>query len=214
MWKPSVQLWWVVPSSILPKRGVDILPDSCGAPPGFVWRRHGRQQHQVPLQQQSNARGAWHGLGWVWLLEWGLHQWRNLRHRDQDGGIPVGPGWLLSQRRSALLLWQISAGVLKGFWPKDLKLLTEDFKVAKMFSVHLSTELLLFSGMQNFQFENPCTFLGTQTQTKFCIKDSIHLRGARLKPLLAWKNTKVYFTLAGKKCWWSSRHLAKYSIHW
>lgn len=106
----TFQLRWVVPPAVLPQRGPRLLPDARGAPPGSVRRRHGRQQHQVPLQQQPHPGGRRHRLGGVRTLEPRVPERRDLRHRDQDGGVPVGSGRLQPQRRPLLLLRPAAAG--------------------------------------------------------------------------------------------------------
>lgn len=102
-----VQLRGVVPRHVLPHRQAHLFPDPCGAPPGSLWGWHSHEQHQVPLQQQPDPGGARHTVGRVRWLERGLFWRRNLRHWDQDGGIPVWPWWLHPQRRALPLLCQI-----------------------------------------------------------------------------------------------------------
>lgn len=109
-----VQLRRVVPPHLLPHRRAHLFPDSCGAPPGSLWGRHSHEQHQVPLQQQPNTGGARHTVGRVRRLERELFWRGNLRHWDQDGGIPVGPWWLHPQWRALPLLCQISTGKRGG----------------------------------------------------------------------------------------------------
>lgn len=110
-----VQFRWVVPCHVLPLGRAHVFPDSRGAPPGSVRWWHSHEQHQVPLQQQPNTGGTRHELGRVRQLEPGLCRWRNLWHRDQDGGIPVRP-WRLHPQWCALpLLFQISTGKKEGY---------------------------------------------------------------------------------------------------
>lgn len=101
-----VQLRWVVSCRVLPLRRAHLFPDSRGAPSGFVRWWHSCKQHQVPLQQQSSTGGTRNVLGRVRPLEPGVYWWRNLRHWDQDGRIPIWPWWQHPQRCALPLLFQ------------------------------------------------------------------------------------------------------------
>lgn len=112
----STQLWWVVPHHVLPPRLPHFFPNPRGAPWGSVWWRHIGEQHQVPLQQQPDGGGTRHELGPVWSLEPGMQGWRHLWDWDQDGGVPVWPGWQHPQRRALPLLLRLAEGQRGLIW--------------------------------------------------------------------------------------------------